>query len=120
LLLLLATLLSKFGLTIPALMDDRSISLRQALRESVRQTEHWEFFFMLFLIKSALVGYGAYWLCNLALDQLWQHGLMNPRLDPYVPWLISIAVAAMLESPLFIAFSVLYSELNQPRDSAEQ
>ena len=116
----LATLLSKFGLSIPALMDDPSISLRQALRESLKQTEHWELFFTMFLIKSAAVGYGAYWLCNLVLDQLWQHDLMNPSLNPYIVWLLSIAIAAMLESPLFIAFSVLYHELNPHPVSAEE
>ncbi|HEY1937679.1 MAG TPA: hypothetical protein VGJ33_07085 [Candidatus Angelobacter sp.] len=117
--LVLATLLSKFGLTIPALMDDSFVSFRHALRESVRQTEHWELFFMLFLIKSALIAYGAYWLCDLALGQLWQHGLMNSRVDPYLQWLIAIVVAAMLESPLFIAFAVLYRELN-PRHGPKE
>jgi len=116
----LATLLSKFGLSIPALMDDPSISLRQALRESLRQTEHWELFFTMFLIKSAAVGYAAYWLCNLVLDQLWQRDLMNPGLYPSIVWLLSIAIAAILESPVFIAFSVLYLELNPQSVSAEE
>jgi len=116
LLLALATLFSKFGLVIPELIADPAISLRQTVRNSLKMTEHWELFFMLFLLKSALVGYGMFWLCNLALDELWQHGLLTPEVEPYVTWLVSISIAAMLESPLFISFSVLYTALKSNRD----
>jgi hypothetical protein len=116
LVLALATLFSKFGLVIPELIADPAISLRQTLRNSLKMTEHWELFFMLFLLKSALVGYGMFWLCNLALVALWQHGLLTPEVAPYMTWLVSVSIAAMLESPLFISFSVLYAELKSKRD----
>lgn len=116
LLLVLAPLFSKFGLVIPELIADPAISLRQALRNSLKMTEHWELFFMLFVLKSALVGYGMFWLCNLGLDELWQRGFLKPEIDPYVTWWISVSIAAILESPLFISFSVLYAELNNKRD----
>jgi hypothetical protein len=116
LVLALATLFSKIGLVIPELIADPAISLRQTLRNSLKMTGHWELFFMVFLLKSALVGYGMFWLCNLALDVLWQHGLLTPELDPYVTWLVSVSIAAMLESPLFVCFSVLYAELKSKGD----
>ena len=114
--LALLTLFSKFGLAIPELIADPAISLRQTLSNSLKKTGHWELFFMLFLIKSALVGYGMFWLYNLALDELWQYGLLTPEVDPYVTWLVSVSIAAMLESPLFISFSVLYAELKTKRE----
>jgi hypothetical protein len=114
--LALLTLFSKFGLAIPELIADPAISLRQTLSNSLKKTGHWELFFMLFLIKSALVGYGMFWLYNLALDELWQYGLLTPEVDPYVTWLVSVSIAAMLESPLFISFSVLYAEFKTKRE----
>jgi hypothetical protein len=116
LLLALATPLSKFGLVIPELIAAPSTSLGHTLRNSLKMTQHWELFFMLFLLKSALVGYGMFWLCNLALDELWDRGLLTPEVAPYVTWLVSVSIAAMLESPLFISFSVLYAELKNKQD----
>jgi len=68
--LLLAGLLSRLGLTIPELMNNSHASLRQALSASVKKTENWELFFVVFLIKSALLGFGLYWLGTQGLDWL--------------------------------------------------
>ncbi len=105
--LLIAGLLSRVGLAIPELISDPKISVSAAIRSSVRRTEGWELFFMAFLAKSALLGYSAYWLGNLALDWLWGHGTLNETTYPWVERLIYITIAAVVESPLFIAFSVL-------------
>ena len=71
LLLLLAGLISKFALAIPELMHDLTLSAGSVMKRSLQRTENWELFFMGFLIKSAIVGYGAYWITDKGLDWLW-------------------------------------------------
>jgi hypothetical protein len=110
-LLLLSGLLAKFGLAIPELITSREISAGNALRNSLRKTAGWEVFFMIFLAKSAMLGYGIYWAANIGLDWLAEHWTLNPGSYPWVKWLVYICIAAALESPLFIAFSVLYQRL---------
>ena len=114
LLLLLAALLSKFGLAIPELMHNLTLSSRSALKRSLKQTEGWELFFMMFLVKSAILGYGAYWIAGQGLDWLWRHSTMNVTAYSWIEWIIYICIAAALESPLFIAFCVLHEELPKP------
>lgn len=43
----------------------------------------------------------------------------NPQLYSWIEWAVYLCIAAALESPLFIAFSVLHQEL-QPRDTFSQ
>jgi hypothetical protein len=109
-LLLLCGLLSRLGLAIPILVDNSEISVRQSLRLSLIKTENWEPFFMLFLAKSAVIGYAAYWIANFGLNNLFNRGMLPPEAFPWVQALFYICLAAMLESPLFIAFSLLYHE----------
>src|SRR5262249_22266247 len=117
-LLMIAGLLSRFGLVIPELMCNSSISARDAIRNSIRKTENWEPFFMFFLVKSAVVGYGTYWLANRLFDELWNRASISASAYSWVTWAVYICIAAMLESPLFIAFSILYRELNAKPDEA--
>jgi hypothetical protein len=115
--LLLGGLFSRAGLAIPALIDDRNASISDALRRSLRQTENWEPFFILFLAKSALLAYVAYWLVNLGLNDLADRGKLTPETYPWVQSLVYICIAAMLESPLFIAFSLLYGDSKNRREN---
>jgi hypothetical protein len=107
---LICGLLSRMGLAIPWLIDDPASSFSSAVRNSFRKTENWEPFFMLFVIKSAIAAYALYWLANQGLGWLWQRGILTPGLDPWVTQLVYISLAAALETPLFIAFSILYGE----------
>jgi hypothetical protein len=109
-LLLVAGLVSRLGLAIPILMDGSKASVSESLRRSVAKTENWEPFFMLFLAKAGILGYAAYWLVNLGLANLWDHGMLSAEAYPWVQSLLYVSIAAMLESPLFIAFSLLYRE----------
>lgn len=115
-LLFLGGLFSRVGLAIPALMDDPKVSVADALRVSLRRTENWELFFILFLAKSATLGYAAYWLVNLGLANLWDLGRLTPEIYPWVQSLLYICIAAVLESPLFIAFSLLYRDSKTRRE----
>lgn len=108
LLLLLAGLLSRFGLAIPELIRNANVPLRQAVRHSLKQTEGWEPFFILFLAKSAIAGYCIYLLAGSGMDWLWQRGVLSDNLFFWVEWLLYICIAAILEPPLFIAFSLLH------------
>jgi hypothetical protein len=105
--LILAGLLSRFSLIIPEAVRDRSLSLGRALRNSIRKTEGWESFFMAFLVKSAAVGYAVFWLSDRALDLLWEHDMVNVTVAQWIDRAVQIGVAAALESPLFIALSIL-------------
>jgi len=108
--LLLAGLLSRLGLAIPILMDNPEVSARESLRRSLIKTENWEPFFMLFLAKAAVIGYAAYWIVNAGLNNLVERGMLRLEAFPWVQALFYICLAAMLEPPLFIAFSLLYSD----------
>ena len=109
-LLLLAGLLSRLGLTIPELMKNPQASLRHALRKSLNKTVNWEPFFVVFLIKSTLLGFCFYWLGNRGLDWFWGRGVLNATTFPWAAKVVYISLAAALESPLFIAFSLLSRE----------
>jgi hypothetical protein len=113
---LICGLLSRLGLAIPLLIDDPGSSLSSALRNSIRKTEDWEPFFMLFLIKSAIAGFAFYWLADQALSWLWQRSILTATLYPWVAPLVYISLAAALETPLFIAFSILYREKTRPKE----
>jgi hypothetical protein len=78
----------------------------------------WEPFFLLFLAKTAIVGYAAYWLVGFGFARTYDRSM--PREDTRV-WLESvlyICLAAMLEPPLFIAFSLLYRDSKTRRENA--
>jgi len=115
---LICGLLARLGLAIPSLIDDPASSFSSAVRTSVRKTENWEPFFMLFLIKSAVGGYALYWLANRGLDWVWQHGLLTAALDPWVSRIVYISIAGALETPLFIAFCLLYRDSKRGRQDA--
>jgi hypothetical protein len=116
--LLLGGLFSRAGLAIPALIDDPNASVGDALRRSLRQTENWEPFFILFLAKSALLGYTAYWLVNRGLNDLMDWGMLTPETYPWLQSLLYICIAALVESPLFIAFALLYRDSKLQREEA--
>jgi hypothetical protein len=109
-LLLVSGLISRMGLAIPILVDNPAISARQALRLSLVKTEDWEPFFILFLAKSAIIGYAAYWIVNLGLNNLAERGMLREEAFPWVQAVLYVCLAVILESPLFIAFSLLYRD----------
>ncbi|HEX7287279.1 MAG TPA: hypothetical protein VF532_13925 [Candidatus Angelobacter sp.] len=113
-----ASLLSRLGLTIPALIHEPTATLGHALRTSLKKTENWEPFFMVFLVKSALLAYGLYWLAEQGLDWLWRHHALNTASFPWAARVFYISLAASLVSPLFIAFSLLYRESNRQQSGA--
>ena len=117
--LMAAGLVSRFALAIPELMHDLTLSAGSAMKRSLQLTESWELFFMGFLIKSAIVGYGAYWITDFGLDWLWKHWTYNVDIFPWIERAVYVAIAAALESPLFIACSVLSQEL-RARPAAAQ
>lgn len=113
--LMLAGLLSRFGLAIPVLIEEPGTSFRAALKFSVGKTENWEPFFMIFLAKSAILGYAVFWLGSYTLQWLWQHDWLNTTTFPWADKAAYIAIIAALGPPLFIAFSLLYRESTRPR-----
>ena len=116
--LLLAGILCRFGLAVPELMGNAKLSIRQAIRNSVRRSEGWELFFMVFLLKAALLAYAMSWLRNLGLAWLYEHGALSVALYPWAAQLVTVAIAALLEPPLFIAFSILHRELKVKTEDA--
>lgn len=118
-LLLLGGLLSRFILVIPGLIQSPASSFRSALKQSVKQTEGWEVFSMMFLAKSAAIGYGIYWIAGRGLDWLWYHWTLNPNGFPWVERSVYIFIAAVVETPLFIAFCVLDEELRTTPEEAQ-
>lgn len=115
--LMLATLICKFGLAIPELMHNGQSSVGSAMKRSLKETQGWEVFFMMFLAKSAAIGYGIYWIAGLGLDWLWQHWTLNLNSFSWVQWSVYIFIAAIVETPLFIAFSVLYEKLHEKAEA---
>jgi hypothetical protein len=116
--LLLGGLLSRLGLTIPILMDNPGISVREALRRSIVKTEGWELFFTLFLTKITVLGYAAYRLVHLALTNLADRGMLSAEAYPWVQSLLYVCIAAIIESPLFIALTLLHRDRGLRRESA--
>lgn len=118
-LVLVVGLIARFALAIPELMHDLTLSFGSTMKRSFQLTESWELFFMGFLIKSAIVGYGAYWITDKGLDWLWNYWTYNVDIFPWIERAVYIGIAAALESPLFIACSVLAQELRtQPASNA--
>ena len=109
-LLPLCGLLSRLGLAIPVLMDDRDASLSQSLRRSIAKTENWEVFFMALVAATELVRYAADWLVKLALTDLADRGLLQVDAHPWVQSLSYVAISAIVVTPIFIAFALLYRE----------
>ena len=73
---------------------------------------------MFFLTKSAIVGYAVYWLTERGFAQLWQRIPISESVYYWVTWAVYVCLFAMLESPLFIAFSLLYSESTFKQEEA--
>jgi hypothetical protein len=109
-LLALGGLVARWGLAIPALIHDPKISMREALRTSIQRTEDWETFFMFFLAKAAVTAYCAYWLVQQGMHWAWYHTSVSATAYLWIEWALYICLAAALESPLFIAFSILYRD----------
>jgi len=116
--LLIAGLLSRFGLAIPRLMQETGASVRDGLRFSVNKTENWEPFFMMFLAKSAILVYLVSTMATYAVNWLWHNGTLNTNTVPWATKGVYIAIIAALGSPLFIAFSLLYRESTRSLEDA--
>lgn len=110
----IAALVSRAALAVPELMDDPAISPLRAIRNSITKTENWEPFFIFFLIKTAIVGYGIYWMAQRGFHWLWSHTSISASAYYWVTWGVYVCLFAILESPLFIAFCLLYRE-SQPK-----
>lgn len=119
-LFLLAGLISRAGLAIPVLIDRPEVSIRQSLRLSIANTESWELFFMVFLAKTAILGYAIFWALKWALP--WAYRPAFPLQDSrfWFESIIYICMAAALESPLFIAFSLLYQHSKQSLETTQE
>lgn len=118
LLLLVAGVVSRLGLAIPVLMAQPEISVSQSLKESMALTKGWEPYFMMFLAKSAVIGFLGYWVANVLLDQMWVRGLLTRATYPWAQTLLYLGIAITVETPLFISFAVLYRELKMPEEKA--
>jgi len=116
--LALAGLVARWGLAIPALIRATKISIREALRTSVQRTENCEAFFMLFLAKTGVSAYLGYWLVREGMHWVWYHSSVNATAYVWIEWALYICLAATLESPLFIAFSVLQQGPGEPQEAA--
>lgn len=114
----LAGLISRLGLAIPELMGNPEMKLGEALRASISKTENWELFFTAFCAKASIAGYAAYWLGNAGLNWLWAHRVLTESTFPWVVGLLYVSIAAALESPLFIAFTLLYKHLTFKEEAA--
>lgn len=119
-LVLIAGLLSRFALSIPEVTCNLSISSQDAIRNSIQATDGWELFFMIFLAKSAALGYCVLWVTSWALTWTWNHWTLNTQSYVALYWAVYICLAAMLESPLFIAFSLLYRELQAHQEKRRE
>ncbi len=107
-LVLLAGLISRLGRAIPAIISERRISVPLAIRTSILGTAGTELFFSAFLLKSWLIGYAAFWLAGTVLAALWNKGGMQQTSYSWVSAVVFVMIGAMLETPLFIAFSLLH------------
>lgn len=105
-------LLSKLSLAVPELMDNFGMPVRESFRNSIRKTKGWESFFIFFVIKSGVAAYIIYWVVQRGLSELWNRTQMSESFYYWLASAVYIAIAAMVESPLFIAFSILYRESN--------
>jgi hypothetical protein len=117
-LLALAGLVARWGLSLPALMHNPKISIREALRTSIQRTENWETFFMLFLAKAGVSAYVGYWLVREGMHWVWYHSSVSATAYVWIERALYICLAAALESPLFIAFSVLHQGPGEPQEAA--
>jgi hypothetical protein len=114
--LLISGLLSRLALAIPALMAQPDITVRKSLKQSMALTEGWEGFFMMFLAKSAVVGFLGYWMANTLLDRMWVRGLLTRATYPWAQTILYLGIAMIVETPLFISFAVLYREMKRPEE----
>src|SRR5262249_21410323 len=112
-----ATLLCKFGLAIPELMHNTNSTVRSAMKKSLKETDGREVFFMIFLAKSAAIGYGIYWITGKGLDWLSQHWTLGANGFTWVEWTVYVFIAAVVETPLFLTFSVLHTELQEKAEA---
>jgi hypothetical protein len=117
-LLLVAGGLSRLGLAIPALIAQPDLTVSQSLKESVASTRGWEAYFMMFLAKSAVLGFLGYWVANVLLERMWVRGLLTRATYPWAQTLLYLGIAMTVETPLFISFAVLYRELRSPEETA--
>jgi hypothetical protein len=116
---LLCGLLSRLGLAIPWLIDHPADSFSSAIRNSVRKTEDWEPFFMLFVIKSGIAAFVLFWLAGRGISWLWNRGIVTSGLLHWrLNWLAYICIATALETPLFIALSILHREKSITREES--
>jgi hypothetical protein len=117
-LLMVTGLVSRLALAIPTLVDDPEIRVTAAIRNSIKRSEGWEFFFMFFVAKSALVGYAVYWLVHRGLRQWGGHASVSASAYYWVTWAVYVCLFAVLESPLFIAISLLYRDSRSEQEDA--
>jgi len=60
-----------------------------------------------------------YWLLQRGFHELWDRTNISATAYDWITWAVYICIAAMLESPLFIAFSILYCEKTFTKEDSQ-
>lgn len=108
--LLFSALVTKMTLAVPELVDDQSVPIGQAIRNSIMATAGWEVFFLLEFGVLGLVGGTLYFAGKDLLEGSWKHGQLTQTgfelmLAAFTILLASLALAllAMVQSLIYLS-----------------
>ena len=105
---LFAALLAKMSLAIPELVDDESVAIGQAIRNSIKATAGWEIFFFLELGILGLVGGTLYFAGQDLLAQRLKHALLTSAGYELTLAAFTVVLASLALTLLSLVHSLVY------------
>lgn len=106
--LLFSALAAKMTLAVPELVDDQSVTIGQAIRNSIMATAGWEVFFLLEFGFLGLVGGTLYFAGKDLLKGSWKHGQLTQTGFELMLAAFTILLASLALSLLAIVQSRIY------------
>jgi membrane-anchored glycerophosphoryl diester phosphodiesterase (GDPDase) len=99
---------TKIALAVPELVDDQSVTIGQAIRNSIMATAGWEVFFLLEFGVLGLVGGTLYFAGKDLLEGSWKHGQLTQTGFELMLAAFTILLASLTLSLLAIVQSRIY------------
>lgn len=113
LIVILAALLNKMTFAVPELVLDQSLSIGQAIRNSIMATAGWEVFFLLEFGVFGLVAGTLYVTGAGLLEQSWKHGQLTLTGYELMLAAFTVLLASLALTLLAISQSLLYVSLRR-------
>lgn len=114
------TLVSRLALSVPCIMDNLHVTTWSAIKTSYRFSEGYERLFLVFVAQTIALSLLIPFVENRLLFLLWEHNVSVGTAYQWIVRCLYSILTAVLETSIFIGFTVLYIEVKGSHKENDQ